>query len=42
MTAGFGPDVYVPTMEEAEKDEHDHSVCTFADPCGACQRLYRR
>lgn len=42
MTAGFGPDTYVPTMAEAERDEHESAHCTFADPCGACQRQHRR
>jgi|GEM_PF-3796118 len=42
MTAGFGPNTYEPTREEAERDEHDHSVCTFSDPCPACERKYAR
>jgi hypothetical protein len=34
----YGPNTYEPTRMEAERDEHDHSMCTYADPCPACRR----
>ena len=39
---GHGPDTYVPTMQEAERDEHEHSRCNWEDPCAACKRAWRR
>jgi len=42
MTAGFGPNTYEPTMQEAERDEHENARCTWARPCPACERSNAR
>jgi hypothetical protein len=39
---GYGPNVDIPSYEEAEKDVHDTYPCSFNDPCPACVRKYSR
>lgn len=38
----YGPNTYIPTIEEAERDEHEGSRCTFDHPCPACERRFSR
>jgi hypothetical protein len=38
----YGPNTYVPTFMEAERDIHENSTCTFTHPCPACERLFSR
>lgn len=42
----YGPNTYIPTTNEAERDEHEtaqaRGECTFADPCAACERNWKR
>jgi len=43
---GYGPNVVIPEPHEAERDEHEtaqaNGQCTFADPCPACERSWKR
>lgn len=39
---GYGPNVVIPEPYEAERDEHEHNPCTYANPCAACQRSWKR
>lgn len=40
---GYGPNVDIPTDIEADRDMHEHDqTCTFATPCPACRRQFRR
>jgi hypothetical protein len=38
----YGPNTIVPTRAEAERDEHNHSRCSFGDLCPACRRTIAR
>jgi hypothetical protein len=38
----YGENSYIPTMAEAEKDEHDHSDCRFGNECAACRSWRNR
>lgn len=44
--SGYGPNVVIPEPHEAERDEHEtaqaQGQCTFADPCAACERIWKR
>jgi hypothetical protein len=44
MTLHYGhpDDGYVPTRAEADRDIHDNTPCSWANPCPACERANAR
>jgi hypothetical protein len=46
MRMTYGPNTIIPERHEAERDEHEaaqaRGECTFANPCPACERSWKR